>query len=276
MKIQFKNRVYAYLDFLESLSGFCLALFLATHLIFDATILLGPWAYNNIPVILHKYYLAQLFVPVVIVGFFAHFVLAWRKIPFTYNNVMKFGMVSIKGKHRDSLLWIVQMVTGMLLLLLGSLHFWEITTAGLTNINAITSAERAALIYFHVFYYIFMATAISHAGIGVYRLWIKWFGVMRKGILILCILVSCGYIVLSIFSIQRFNDRGQIQTILKLQIIQLQEDYADKKSSDIVLNQKKHFRKTMKKLKLQYNRDLFEFLNINVTDDFYEFLRKEE
>lgn len=251
-------------------------LFLATHLLFDATILLGPWAYNNIPIMLHKYYLAQIFVPVVIIGFLGHFVLAWRKIPFNYKNAMTFGEISFRSKHGSSILWIVQMFSGMILLLLGVLHFWDIVTSGLTNINAITSSERAALSYYHVFYYLFMTTALTHAGIGIYRLWMKWFGKARKSVLIICLIISLGYAVLSIFSIQRFHNRGEIQILLKKQIKNIQTEYYIDNKSERIIQKKKHFQKTMKKLKLQYNKDLFRFLGIETTEGFYEYLEEKE
>ncbi len=270
------KRLPAYADFLLSLSGTCLVLFLASHLLFDATILFGPDTFNNVPKVLHAMYLAQIFTPIVTAGFFIHFIIAVRKIPFQTDKLIKFIRLSNQTKHRDTILWIFQCISGLLLLLAGTLHFWVIFADGIANINAISSSERAALMYFHVFYYIFMCIAIFHAGIGMYRVCIKWFGNGRKTVFLIMIIISCSYAVMSFMSIQKFYNRGEIQIILKQKIISIENIIQHKNESGMLESELRHFHSTMKKLQLRITPEMFDYLGITYNEDLYNILKKSE
>ncbi|MBN1500234.1 MAG: hypothetical protein JW982_08765 [Spirochaetes bacterium] len=274
--MSFIKRLPAHNDFLLSLSGFCLSLFLATHLVFDATILFGPSVFNNVPKMLHSIYLAQIFTPVVVAGFFIHFCIAVRKIPVKSSELQRILKLSIQTRHRDTMLWLLQCITGLFLLLAGTLHFWIILTDGIKNINAVSSSNRAALPQFHVFYYIFMCTAILHSGIGMYRISIKWAGKGRKIIFALMLIICTGYGIMSIMTINRFNNRGEMQAVLKQRIIYINSMIDNNTAVESLNSELMDFHKIMDKLQLKVSPELFENLGITYDEKLYLILKKTE
>jgi fumarate reductase subunit C len=166
------RRTAAILDVLEAVSGLALALFLWMHMVFVATIFLGAEAFDGIAHALDAYYLSFTGIPPLIVVFFLHFLLAARKIPFAYREQRVIWRHAGLLAHRDTWTWLFQAVSGMAILLLGSIHFWVVLSAW--PIGASLSIHRVGQWPQFVFYIALLFLGEMHAGIGLYRLAVKW------------------------------------------------------------------------------------------------------
>jgi len=121
-------------------SGLFLALFMWGHMVLVGSILTGERGFNWLATMLEDYYIAQPTVAAILVLFCAHAVLASRKIPAQLRErkrMLDLGKgLSRSGRekvptasefspfhpHTESLLWIWQVRTGMIILVLGSFH----------------------------------------------------------------------------------------------------------------------------------------------------------
>ena len=161
-------RTAAYLDFLQMLTGVGLILFMWSHMILVASINLGPGAMNALARFLEDTYMAQTGGPLIGVTFLVHFILAARKLPFRSQEQKSIWQHSRRLHHLDTWLWVVQAVTAMIILIMGSIHIWTI----LTNlpITAAKSATRIQGGFWLVFYIILLPMIELHVGIGFYRL----------------------------------------------------------------------------------------------------------
>jgi fumarate reductase subunit C len=165
-------RTAAYLDFLQMLTGVGLILFMWSHMILVASINLGPGTMNALARFLEDTYLAQTGGPLIGATFLLHFILAARKLPFRSQEQKSIWQHSRRLRHLDTWLWVVQALTAMIILIMGSIHIWTI----LTNlpITAAKSATRIQGGFWLVFYIILLPMIELHVGIGFYRLGVKW------------------------------------------------------------------------------------------------------
>lgn len=104
--------------------------------------------------------------------FFTHFVVAARKIPFRSEGQIAIWRDAKLLLHRDTWLWVVQAVSAMIILVLGSIHMW-------TNMNddailAATSTARVQSGGWTLFYLFLVPLVQLHVFIGVYRIGVKW------------------------------------------------------------------------------------------------------
>lgn len=162
----------ACLDWLQMLTGICLVVFMYLHALFLASIILGPGAFNSLADFFEKYYLAQTGGPAIALVFLVHFFLAARKIPLSSREQKKFLSAAKMFRHRDTWLWMVQVVSAVVVLLLGAIHMWVVLTD--LPITAEKSAARIQTGYWLVFYMLLLPMVELHVGIGWYRLGIKW------------------------------------------------------------------------------------------------------
>jgi fumarate reductase subunit C len=148
-------------------SGLFLALFMWGHMVLVGSILTGERGFNWLATMLEDYYIAQPTVAAILVLFCAHAVLASRKIPAQLRErkkMLELGKgLSRSGRekvptaspfspfhpHTESVLWIWQVRTGMIILVLGSFHIILLGMDVLTElwgarvgIEAVTTMER--------------------------------------------------------------------------------------------------------------------------------------
>lgn len=171
------SRVSAYLDWLQMLSGAALVLFILVHMILVSSVLLGPGIMNGLAGFLEATWLMQLGGPAVALLFLFHFALAARKIPFRTREQAVLWAHARSLRHRDTWLWLVQAVTGMTVLLLGSIHMWVILTD-----PPVTAAKSAAFLSQSsgfIFTVALLVTVALHTWIGCYRIGVKW-GVVSR------------------------------------------------------------------------------------------------
>jgi fumarate reductase subunit C len=164
--------VSAYLDWLQMLTGAGLILFMWSHLVLVASVNLGVKVMNAIAWFFEATYIAQVGGPLIGATMLLHFVLAARKIPFTTSEQAAIWRHAKMLHHTDTWLWVVQAVTAMIILIMGSVHMWTV----LTNLP-ITAQKSAARIqggFWMVFYLILLPMVELHVGIGFYRIGVKW------------------------------------------------------------------------------------------------------
>lgn len=189
------GRAQVIYELLSGLSGLALALFMWGHMFFVASILTGHQGFDWVAKGMEDYYIAQPTVIAITFLFLLHAVLAARKIPAKLEERRRMhevaralrrrvSRVSVADQayipHIESELWIWQVRTGMVMLVLGSFHLIlmciDIFTPlfGVrTGIEAITSQARVAAGLWLV-YAVLLVCVEFHASVGLYRLAVKW------------------------------------------------------------------------------------------------------
>ena len=185
-------------ELVSGLSGLALALFMWGHMILVGSILTGARGFDWLATWLEDYYIAQPTVVVVLFLFLVHAVLASRKIPAQLRErreiinlskgLSRSGREKIASAsefspfipHTESMLWIWQVRTGMIILVLGSFHIILLGVDVLTplygerlGIEAVTTVERVRAGLW-LPYAILLLCVEFHASVGLYRLAVKW------------------------------------------------------------------------------------------------------
>jgi fumarate reductase subunit C len=171
----------ARVDVLQSLSGLLLVLFVWMHMFFESSILLGKdamyWVtkmFEGEPLFGKPYPLLVSMVGVIVFLLVAaHAVLALRKFPASARQYRQFHRHMNAMHHPDTTLWLVQVVTGFCLFFLVSAHLYMVI-AQPGNIGPYASSDRIWTGKFWILYALLLVTVHLHAGIGMYRLAMKW------------------------------------------------------------------------------------------------------
>ena len=180
------SRQLAY-EIISGGSGLVLALFMWGHMILVGSILTGERGFDWMATMLEDYYIAQPTVLFIFVLFLIHAVIASRKIPAQLDErrqLIKLGKDLKRSSgfdpHTESLLWIWQVRTGMVVLVLGSFHPILQGLDLLTplfgerlGLEAITSLARVQAGLW-LPYAVLLICVEFHAGVGLYRLAVKW------------------------------------------------------------------------------------------------------
>jgi fumarate reductase subunit C len=109
----------------------------------------------------------------IIIMFVVHAVAAVRKMPSSYREYRLFSKHSSMFKHGDTRLWLVQVITGFVLMLLVCAHLYQMLVHP-ADIGPYASADRVWSGNWWPFYLIVLFAVEFHGGIGVYRLALKW------------------------------------------------------------------------------------------------------
>lgn len=164
-------------------SGLILALFMWGHMVFVGSILIGTFGFDWLALQLEVYFIAQPTVVAIFALFLVHAVLAARKIPAQLEDrrkMIKLGLDLKSQAHEESLLWIWQVRTGMIVLVLGSFHLVLLGIDVLTPLFGervgIESATSLARVQAGLWlpYAILLICVEFHASVGLYRLAVKW------------------------------------------------------------------------------------------------------
>ncbi|MGD9822822.1 fumarate reductase cytochrome b subunit [Desulfobacter sp.] len=178
-----KSRLPARLDFLQSATGLVLGLFVWVHIGLDASIIMGPDAFNwvskNMELAFlsdtgHGYPIAVFFaVFVVFTLFIIHALLGMRKFPNSWkqHRIMKDQMAMMK--HQDTNLWYIQVLTGFMMIFAGSVHLYTMLTHP-GSIDPDLCAGRVVSDHMWFVYLVLLVCAALHGNIGLYRLCMKW------------------------------------------------------------------------------------------------------
>lgn len=185
-------------ELISGMSGLLLAVFMWGHLVLVGSILFGARGFDWLASGLEDWYIAQPTVVFVVVLFLVHAVFASRKIPAQLRERKQ--MISLakdlrksgSGRpapgtdhvpfkpHVESMLWIWQVRTGMVILVLGSFHLVLLGLDVLTpmfgmhrGIESTTTLARVSGGLWPL-YAVLLLCVEFHAGIGLYRLAVKW------------------------------------------------------------------------------------------------------
>ena len=182
-------------ELLSGGSGLVLAVFMWGHMLMVATILTGQRGFDWVAAGLEHLYVAQPTVFAIAALFLAHAVLASRKIPAQLRERRRMRDVardlrsrrsSLSAEalrfrpHLESMLWIWQVRTGMIILVLGSFHLILIGIDVLTPLfgerTGIEAASTLARVSsgLWIVYGVLLVCVEFHASVGLYRLAVKW------------------------------------------------------------------------------------------------------
>ncbi len=165
------------LDFLQALSGVLLILFLWAHLILVSSVIVSPALMNGIGWFFEKTYMAQLGGPIVLLLMVFHFIIAARKMPFRTGELCTFWEHAKMLRHKDTWLWLVQIVTAIVILVMASIHIYTVLST--LPITAVKSADRVQNGWM-TFYLVLLPMAELHVSIGFYRLGVKYGYITRE------------------------------------------------------------------------------------------------
>ncbi len=166
------SRYDASLDWLQMLTGASLILFMWCHMLLVSSVVISPNLMNAIAEFFESTYMAQVGGPLIFLTFLVHFGLAARKIPFRVEGQSTILQHAKMMKHRDTWLWVVQAVTAMIILILGSIHMWVVLND--LPITAAKSAARMQHFWWFVFYMVLLPSVELHVSVGFYRIGVKW------------------------------------------------------------------------------------------------------
>jgi fumarate reductase subunit C len=175
------NRWPAWLDMVQGFTGLILVLFMWAHMFFVSSILISHDA---------MYWVARMFegeplfgkpypilVTLVAVGIFTlllvHALLALRKVPSNVQQYQAIHQHTSIFKHGDTWLWVVQVISGFLLMFLASIHLYQLMLNP-ADIGPYASSDRVWSGRMWPLYLILLFVVEIHGGVGFYRLAMKW------------------------------------------------------------------------------------------------------
>lgn len=174
----------ARLDLLQSATGLFLGLFMWLHMLFVASILLGADAMWAVARFFEGYYffgrplpwLVSLFVAAIFLLFVVHAWLALRKFPTRWRQHAAYWRHMRDMRHGDTTLWFVQVITGFGMFFLAPVHLYVMLTHP-ELIGPYESADRVWSGRMWPLYLVLLFLVEVHAGVGLYRLAVKWLAV---------------------------------------------------------------------------------------------------
>ncbi len=175
------DRTPARMDLLQGLTGLALVLFVWFHMFFESSILLGKDAMLWVTKMFEGEHLfgapnpalVSLAAAVIFTLIVVHAVLALRKFPASYKQYRDLHRHIGDLKHEDTTLWALQVITGFAMFFLASAHLYVVFLQP-GNIGPYASADRIWSGQFWMLYAPLLLCVHLHAGIGAYRLAVKW------------------------------------------------------------------------------------------------------
>ena len=182
------GRAVAWLDLVQGLTGGALVLFMWVHMFLVSSILLGKDAMYLVTRALEGEFLfgrpypalVSLVAIAVLLLFLVHALVALWKMPAGYSQYRQMWRHTRSFRHADTSLWLIQVITGLVLMFTATIHLYEmIMHPG--DIGPHASAARVVGGAWLLDLVLMFAVEV-HAGIGIYRLILKWdlFGLTRR------------------------------------------------------------------------------------------------
>ncbi|MDF1884468.1 fumarate reductase cytochrome b subunit [Sulfurimonas sp. SAG-AH-194-C21] len=176
-----KSRVPAKLDYIQSVTGGFLALFMWGHMMMVSSILISKDFMYTITKFLEGSFiidggsplLVSIFVFIIFVVFITHAAMGIRKMPANFKQYQVLRAHSKSLKHDDTHLWLTQAFTGFVMFFLGSVHLYIIMTNS-ADIGPYASADRIWSEWMWPLYILLLLAVEFHGTIGLYRLCVKW------------------------------------------------------------------------------------------------------
>jgi fumarate reductase subunit C len=212
----------ARLELAQGITGLLLALFMGGHALFVSSILLSKDAMLTVTRVFEGYYLfghslpwlVSIAVLAVLVLFVAHALLAMRKFPTGYRQYRIVHRHSRSLRHLDTTLWLVQVYTGFAMLFLGSAHLLHMLVNP-ADIGPYASADRAWAGGWVLSLPLLLAVQV-HAGVGLYRLAVKWNlfqtpsgdGLSRSTLRRVVLAATAGFVLLGLIGLATYAKIG--------------------------------------------------------------------
>ena len=171
-----RNHISGYTDVVQMLTGVLLCCFVFMHMLLVSSVILSQNIMNGIAYLLETSYLAQIGGPIILLIIVLHFILAARKMPFSPLELREFWRQAKMMHHMDTWLWLVQVVTAIIILVMASAHVINILS------NLPISAQKSAVAIqggMVPFYLVLFAALDLHIAIGLYRIGVK-FGILTR------------------------------------------------------------------------------------------------
>ena len=176
-----KSRWPARLDLAQGATGLVLVLFMWGHMFFVSSILLGRDAMWAVARFFEGYFFFGRAYPwivsVAVAGvaalIVAHAALALRKFPASYRQFATFRAHMHVMDHGDTTLWFWQVLTGFAMFFLAPAHLYVMLSRP-DRIGPFESADRVWSDHFWPLYVLLLLAVELHAGVGLYRLAVKW------------------------------------------------------------------------------------------------------
>lgn len=173
----------AWLDLVEGASALFLVLFMWAHMALVSSILLGNDAMYRVarmfegePLLGERHpALVSAVVAVVLVVFVVHAVTAIRRAPSSYRQYHAWRRHVAVFRHADTSLWMVQVVTGLVLMFFAGAHLYQMFSHP-AEIGPYASSDRVWSGRWWPLYLVLLFAVELHGGIGLYRLVVKWGG----------------------------------------------------------------------------------------------------
>ena len=188
-------------EMVQMVSGLLLVLFLWTHMVFVASIIVGVGSFSALASFMDRYELVPVTAVVLVFIFAAHIGAIMRHLPARWAEQKVAWRHAKLIRHKDTWSWLFQIVTGMGILLFAFIHIVAVTYGG---ISVSLSKGRIDNPGFLIFYAVLLLISEYHASVGLYRIFVKWGYLNRHrtdrvlgAISILMILV--GFVTLGVF-----------------------------------------------------------------------------
>ena len=188
----------AWMELLEMISGLFLALFIQVHILAVSNVLFGAAAFDEKSHQMDEYFISYLAIFLVCVAILGHGLLAMRKAPWRVQEAQIVWRHSQLLRHDETWYWLVQIVTGLAVLILAVIHISGVLTDW--PIQAVKSAARVQSGGF-IFYIILIGIAQVHAFLGIYRIFIKWGWWPRKPIFKYLAYTAIAFSTLGVFTL---------------------------------------------------------------------------
>lgn len=174
--VRMRNHIAGYTDVIQMLTGVLLCCFILMHMCLVSSVIFSPKLMDGIAKFLETSYLAQIGGPIVLLVMVLHFILAARKIPFNPLELREFWRQAKMMHHTDTWLWLVQVITAIIILVMASAHVINILSH--FPISAVKSAAaiQGGMVPFYAVLFIAMDL---HIAIGLYRIGVK-FGILTR------------------------------------------------------------------------------------------------
>ena len=168
-------------DLFQGITGLFLGAFLCLHTFLVASILIGHEAMWRVARFFEGYYffgrpypaVVSILAALLFLVFIVHAAVALHKFPANLYQWRVFLNHVRTFRHIDTTLWLIQVITGFLMFFLGSVHLYSILTHP-ARIGPFESADRVWTENFLPLDLLLLFSVIPHAGIGLYRLALKW------------------------------------------------------------------------------------------------------
>ena len=186
------------MELLELFSGLFLALFIQAHILALSNILFGAAAFDHKSLQMDEYFVSHISIFLVCVAILGHGLVAMRKAPWRLQEAQIVWRHSKLLNHDETWYWLVQIITGLAVLVLAVVHISSVLTDW--PIQAVKSAARVQSGGF-IFYLILIAIAEIHAFLGIYRIFIKWGWWPRRLIFKYLVFTAIAFSTLGVFSL---------------------------------------------------------------------------